>query len=300
MSAICWLASYPKSGNTWVRMFLANLQADGDRPAAINAPRGDSMASRRELIDAALGVPTADLSEHEIACYRPQAYRSLAARNQTSHRIKVHDLYGLTPDGEPLFPSEVSSGVVYIVRNPLDVAVSLKYFANQALDVIIERMSRPEETLNRMRGGLAMQVPQRIGSWSSHAASWLDQSAMPVLCLRYEDLLWQPLAGFTRLAAFAGLPQDTGTVEKAIAHSAFAELHRQEQQGGFRERPGSAVAPFFRKGRVGSWRDELGTSQVRQLLDGHGSMMRRLGYLSPEGELRDCCPATRQYRTLTT
>ncbi|MEJ2083836.1 MAG: sulfotransferase, partial [Acidobacteriota bacterium] len=36
MTGIVWLASYPKSGNTWLRAFLMNFLDPGKRPVDIN------------------------------------------------------------------------------------------------------------------------------------------------------------------------------------------------------------------------------------------------------------------------
>ena len=55
MKNLFWLASYPKSGNTWVRVFLANLQKGGDEPVDINVI-GDYWASGRDLLDRFYGL----------------------------------------------------------------------------------------------------------------------------------------------------------------------------------------------------------------------------------------------------
>src|SRR5207248_11746408 len=73
---------------------------------------------------------------------------------------------------------------------------------------------------------------------------------------------------------------------RAIAHSRFAELRRQERVSGFREKP-PRMDSFFRSGRVGSWRTALSSTQVKRLVEQHGEAMRRLGYLSADGEVVD-------------
>ncbi len=75
MSGIYWLASYPKSGNTWLRSFLSNLQQDGDAPADINELATGTIASARDWLDEALGFDSADLSADEIDRLRPAVYR---------------------------------------------------------------------------------------------------------------------------------------------------------------------------------------------------------------------------------
>jgi aryl sulfotransferase len=84
-----------------------------------------TIASSRERFDEATGVEASDLTYAEIDELRPAVYRYLAAEaHRATMLIKVHDAYTDTPVGEPLFPADISQGVIYILRNPLDVAVS--------------------------------------------------------------------------------------------------------------------------------------------------------------------------------
>ncbi len=74
---IVWLASYPKSGNTWMRAFLSNYLADGDKPVDINSlDTGGPIASARTIFDEAVGVEASDLTQDEIERYRPRVYRA--------------------------------------------------------------------------------------------------------------------------------------------------------------------------------------------------------------------------------
>ncbi len=75
MGGIYWLASYPKSGNTWFRVFLRNLLEDGDKPADINEIHTGSIASGRGWLDEVLGFDTAELEPDEVDRLRPEVYR---------------------------------------------------------------------------------------------------------------------------------------------------------------------------------------------------------------------------------
>lgn len=63
---IIWLASYPKSGNTWFRIFLANLFSGAKQPANINELQDTSIASNRQMFDEAAGIASSDLTPQEI------------------------------------------------------------------------------------------------------------------------------------------------------------------------------------------------------------------------------------------
>lgn len=66
MSGIVWLASYPKSGNTWLRVFLANSLRNAETPADINALETGHIASARNLFEELAGVEASDLTSAQI------------------------------------------------------------------------------------------------------------------------------------------------------------------------------------------------------------------------------------------
>lgn len=282
MSRIVWLASYPKSGNTWLRAFLANFQAPGDRPADINNLRVGGISSDRHAADDALGVECSDLTPQELELYRPAVYRDIANRTDKELFVKVHDAYTFNSEAEPLFPADVTRAAVYLVRNPLDVAVSFAHHENRTLDDTIDRMSRETLTLAEHHDRLHFQLPQRLRSWSQHVLSWLDQRAIPVRLMRYEDMYRRPVEEFTETVRFIGLDVDVERVRRAVACSSFETLRQQELAHGFKEKPFGAIS-FFRGGAVGGWREALTETQVERLVYDHGAVMRRLGYLREAG-----------------
>ena len=120
---IYWLASYPKSGNTWFRAFLQNLQVDGDTPVDINELKTGAIASARGWIDQVLGFDSADLSHEELDALRPRVYE-WSAQGEAYGYHKAHDAWTYLRNGEPLLSAKATRGVLYLVRNPLDVAIS--------------------------------------------------------------------------------------------------------------------------------------------------------------------------------
>ena len=109
-------------------------------------------------------------------------------------------------------------------------------------------------------------------------ASWTGQSDLPLHVARYEDLLADPRAGFGAVVRFAGLAGDGPRLDRAVEHSAFPRLQAQEAESGFAEKQPTAPS-FFRAGVAGSWRTALTPSQVRAIVDAHGEVMERFGYL---------------------
>lgn len=282
MKRIVWLASYPKSGNTWFRVFLTNLLQEGDRPADINDLERTPIASSRGLFDDNIGVEATDLDEQETDCLRPRVYENLARHSREPLYMKVHDAFTNTADGEPLLSPAASRGALYFIRNPLDVACSYANHNGTDIDQAITSMADPNYCLAPNKKRATTQLRQILLSWSGHVRSWCDQGQVPIHVVRYEDMKRDPMTAFTTAAAFAGFPTEQQRIEKALRFSSLQELQRQEGESGFLEKPHKSRA-FFRRGEAGGWQNELTQEQVQRIVENHKEVMLRFGYLDPSG-----------------
>lgn len=283
MAGIFWLASYPKSGNTWMRIFLTNYLRNAEAPADINDLDGGPIASARNLFDELVGVEASDLTLAEIDNLRPQVYAQFVRELEKSEFLKVHDGYSLNPDGLPLFPPEATQGVIYILRNPLAIVPSLANHINSDLEHAIDLLNNTQAKKNGGRAiGLDAQLPQNWLGWSGHVNSWVQAAGQRVLVIRYEDLKRDPLAAFRAVIRFTGLEEDETRLRKAIEFSAFETVKKQEQEHGFHERLRSPT--FFRKGESSGWRSELAPAQIERIVTAHKETMERYGYLDSAGQ----------------
>ena len=282
MGGIYWIASYPKSGNTWFRVFLQNLCDDAAAPADINRLDVCSMASVRGWLDEVLGFGTAEFDAEEVDRLRPEVYRWAAARGGVQYH-KIHDACWSFPDGEPLIGRGSTLGAVYLIRNPLDVAASYAHHNATGIDEAIATMACESHVLNGSDTALRWHVRQRLFSWSRHVLSWVDAEGLACHVVRYEDMHDMPFQTFEKAARFLSLPCDSERLDKALRFSTFDELARQEKARGFRERP-VEMGHFFRRGGSGTWRRQLSPDQVARVVRDHGEVMHRFGYLSEAGE----------------
>jgi aryl sulfotransferase len=280
-----WLASYPKSGNTWFRMLVANLSAT-DAPVDINnLPEREGIASGRGRFEYVTLLDSGLLTHEEADGLRPHVYEALAGEGDRDDAaaepspgprlVKVHDAYGSLLGGR-----RGAQGAIVIVRDPRDIAPSL---ANHRGTDIDEAIGFLNDDAARFCGGLkaqADQLRQILLDWSSHLASWLDQTELPVHLLRYEDLVAQPVEAFKAAMAFAGRPVSRADAERAADFARFDRLQAQERTSGFAEwrRGGRAGHLFFRRGESNGWRCDLTQDQVRRIESAHRPMMARLGY----------------------
>jgi hypothetical protein len=280
MSGIIWLASYPKSGNTWCSIFLANLLSGRSRPIDISQPLPVENFAARELFDRLIGWQSSELSPALIASLRLPAQVALA-RDHSLPIVKTHDAFSDPQDGRPLFSAEAMRCAWYLIRNPLDVVVSLSHHAGMTLDQAIGFLNDPRAASFTAKNW--RQIPQLLLDWSSHVASWADAAGVRVLVVRYEDLLRAPEETFLAASMFAGLTSERARVRQALEFSRFEDLQRQEAESGFAEAPSGR--PFFRAGRSGSWRSVLSEAQVAAVVERHETMMRRFGYWPDEAAL---------------
>lgn len=277
MGNILWLASYPKSGNTWLRAFIANAIADEREPLPLDrlAEFVDDEALP-EHFAAVAGRSHRELEVGEIAATRPRVHTLLAQRSPRTLMVKSHNMAG-TFDGYPLHEPSVTVGAIYVLRNPLDVVPSMADHFGLSLDEAIDFLgAEGAATENNDQF-----VTQMLGSWSEHVATWTAQDPQAVLVLRYEDMLSQPLKAFAKVMKKLGLGKDKALLKRAVKASSFRELAGQERRSGFVERSDKAER-FFRAGKAGGWRAVLSDEQVDRVVADHGELMQRYGYL-PKG-----------------
>lgn len=277
-TGIVWLASYPRSGNTWTRNFLSNLfvvtEGRGGVPNDINTLQEytlwDIASARFEDV---LGKKIKTAAREEIAAARSDVHRRIAEEADGLALVKTHNALVLD-HGINTINLAVTAGAIYIVRNPLDVVISFAHHFGMDIDTAITRMGRK---------GVETEVNEQVayevyGSWSENVLSWTRKPHRALYVMRYEDMLASPEATFGGLARHLLIEASDEQILHAIKHSAFEKSKAQEQANGYRERPKASKA-FFREGRAEQWRETLSEKQVRRLVADHREQMERFGYV---------------------
>ncbi len=275
---LVWLASYPKSGNTWLRVFLyhlVRLQNGAPRePDEINKLDRVSVYEGRlsGMFSQLLGVPVADATIEQVAEVRPIVHRAIVESLPQAAFIKTHCAMARVAGHAQVNPT-VSLGAVYMVRDPRDVAISLSHHLGTSIDDAIEAMNTPGFTTDNTEDG-----PFELwGAWSEHVASWTNPPQDSVMLVRYEDLLADPIGKFNQITAHLRQPVSGAMIAEASAASTFAELSAAEKVHPFKE-TSERADHFFREGKAGVWKERLTNDQSRRIVDAHWEQMRRLGY----------------------
>lgn len=276
MGKILWLASYPKSGNTWLRAFIHNLLGQGQgKVGAVDINKmnelttGDSLVQWFRHLDPR---PPLAWSRADVAKMRKDAQLAMMASKPQTVIAKTHNAL-LEAHGHPTIHMETTAGAIYVVRNPLDLVISLADHYGVDIDKAIEVMA---DTNN---GGLADGniVFEIHSSWSAHVQSWTQNPHKGLHVVRYEDMLTKPKQAFGGITRFMGLKPSTAQLDQAIELSSFKNLRQQEDAKGFQEKSAKGTK-FFRVGKAGQWREMLSQGQIDRIAEQHRTQMERFGY----------------------
>lgn len=273
MSKIIWLASYPKSGNTWMRAFLHNLLRDPSESYDINKITDFSTSdSSLNWYEAQNRKPWHEWAPEDVQRMRRGAQLAICAWRRDDTFVKTHNA-SMTFLGYPLIYPDLTAGAIYIVRNPLDVCISLSHHYGCDIDTAINVMS--DDTMgSKTNEKMVLEVHK---SWSTHLDSWTGQQRPGLAVLRYEDMLKNPVKAFGGLIGFMGLDPPRKRLERAIGLSSFKALREQEERKGFKEKSPHAQK-FFREGRAGQWREVLTPAQIDKVTEINKEQMQRFGY----------------------
>ncbi len=267
---ITWVASYPKSGSTWLRALIDAYHRNGD--VDINRLTFSTSDNLSVWTQAVSPLPFHALDPLEQFLLRPAAlFNQLCSMTGQTQFIKTHHVNASVNTSPALIPVEVTCRAVYLVRDPRDIAISLAMYLGKDHAGAINSMNNVGFALTEDK-----QITHYLSSWSQHVASWVDEQRYPVMVLRYEDLCADPLVAFKSVLEFCKIPIDETALHRAIDACWLPKLQKQEREHGFVEN--RSEQPFFNKG--GSrWQQELDAELAVRISDDHKAIMLRYGYL---------------------
>jgi hypothetical protein len=266
---INWLASYPKSGNTWVRAFLEYYQTGQIDINHMDVVMGDE---RIYYFQAVSVQPYHTFDLYQWALVRPAALNMYLHLHPKHERIilKTHNAHA-TVGEVPLFPPLISGPSVYLVRDPVNVIPSFARHAGQTADEMLMMMcdSRHAFVSDPSKGTLI----GLLSSWGNHVSAW--SQAPDTIVVRYEDLLENPEYWFAQILKQFGYEINKTRLLDAIDAVSLDKLREQEEAIGFSEAGKNDI--FF-----GGTRDRLTPAQVAKVVENFEPVMREHGYLHKE------------------
>ena len=278
---IFWLASYPKSGNTWVRMFWRSYFLPSNQVFSLNK-KGDldlevsNFPTPKQLMEANIDHTNfANIAKNWITL------QDIINLNGKLNFLKTHN-GNFTLNNYAFTNTDNTIGGIYIVRDPRDVVLSnANHFgiSNQESTNMMINMESYEienfDTQNKKEFRRSL-----MGSWSSNYLSWKNYKGRKIHLIKYEDLVENPNKYFTKMLEYMKsifpLNIDKDKIEKSIEETAFHKLQNLENQEGFIEK---GVGKFFRKGKVGEWKEKLEPKLSKQIEHHFKKEMLDLNYL---------------------
>jgi len=268
---IIWIASYPKSGNTWIRALIEAWHLGEVDINNMRISSGDNDPYPYQIV---APLPMAELPIEEKLMLRPAALLHMA---KIYHRrpllLKTHHA-NINTSGIDLIPPPVTAKAVYIVRDPRDTAISIAEHMGLSIDDAIARMAQDNWTIGR-----SDKPPHVLTDWSGHVSSWTNGDKFPIITVRYEDLLTDPVGSFSQVLKFLGWTTTRQRLLEAIDAAIFENLQEQETEHGFNE-SSPKTERFFCRGTSGHWRKLLSNGQAEHIECDHADIMHKLGYLT--------------------
>ena len=237
-----FLVSYYRSGSTWSRFLVGNL-LNPDEPVTF------ANIERR--------VPPIYLWPDRVLRTLPRV-------------IKSHESF------DPRYPR-----VLYIVRDPRDVAVSFYYYVLK-MRIIPDKYSM-DDFVTRFLNADIVTYANRVGCWQDHVLSWIRlRQGKPGFCLtRYEDLQADPAAELAKWAPLLGIHSTPETIERAISLSSASKMRsleeKQSKDWGVTKKSRQDIR-FVRDAKVGGWQQKLSDKSIAAIEEAWGPTMEELGY----------------------
>tara|TARA_B100001057_G_scaffold450727_1_gene493065 strand:+ start:2138 stop:2971 length:834 start_codon:yes stop_codon:yes gene_type:complete len=276
---IIWLASYPKSGNTWLRMFLKSYFLKPNEKFSLNKSILDNFKAQ--------GFPDHKILDHlkidynkfsEIAKNWETMQDFINLNNRTNY-VKTHN--AMCTVGPYKFSSTKNTkGAIYLVRDPRDVLVSLSHHNGYDFEKTFEHLTSsynfeyPDTGDKRYKKSL-------IGNWSDHYKSWKNFKSCKTIIIKYEDMVLDEFNTFKKIMNYLteidGIVLDEEKLKKALKQTQFKELQKMENVEGFTEKGIGKL--FFRQGKIGGWKNDLSSDLIKKVEEKFSKEMAELGYL---------------------
>lgn len=237
-----FLVSYPRSGNTWIRFLIGNLICPDDPVTFANIEQR---------------IPS-------IYTYPNHVLRRLP------RILKSHEVF------DPRYPR-----VIYMVRDPRDVAVSFYHF-----NIKMRRFSDDltiDEFVDRFIAAHIFPDVDRYGCWEDNVLSWLrTRAGKKDFCLvRYEDILHGPILELKKVAGILGIEPSSERLARAVELSSAENMRALEKTQADQwvlTKNTRLDKPFVREAKHGAWRTSLSEASVRKIEQAWGATMESLGY----------------------
>jgi len=279
---IFWVASYPKSGNTWMRAILASLFYTKDGKFNFNLFKLIGMFETFEKFEYIKKINIEDfkkLSDLKILSkYWLQAQKNIKIIKGQSIFLKTHHAC-ISYMNNPFTTPEISDGVIYIVRDPRDVVISYSKHAGISLEEQIQLLKKQSFYSYTSPSKKLLGI---LSPWNEHIKSW-EHLNVPKLFIKYEDMLENLSEVLFRIVNFFEINYNVSfqnienKIQNIISSTHFNNMANKEKESDFNE--ATNYSNFFRIGKKNQWKKILSTDQVNLIENEFKEEMVKFNYL---------------------
>ena len=292
---IIWLASYPKSGNTWVRTIINQIifnDVKSTTEVFDNLSRIRRYPSKTDIV----GLP--QLPNHNVFTKEQKKEvidftiknwsisQDKINKNNKTNILKTHNiLCKLNLDGKNYSFADLNNtiGVIHIVRDPRNIVTSVKnHFSINTEEDSVEMLC---DNYN-WTGFANNEIPQLLSSWSNHYNSW-KKFPNNYLLIKYEDLVSDASKEIMRIAKYLSNYFEYEISEKIVdeikKNTSFENFKELETKGKFNENSINEITgeknTFFNLGPENNWKKILKQESIDKIEKEFNKEMKELGYL---------------------
>lgn len=281
---IFWIASYPKSGNTWLRSLLSSYYYSED--GIFNQKLLDKISQfpeKKYFIDCDYDSSVVtDTSKFWIKA------QEKINQDKKLKFFKTHNILGAI-DGNNFTNIKNTIGGIYIVRDPRNVITSLKNHYEMNIDKALKFMMDEKKFIYDYHKVDDYSDFQFISSWEKNYKSWINQNNIPIKIIKYEDLYNKTFNVFKDIIEFINKTVnnkdqfDKKKAKNSIQSSSFDRLKNIEKSDGFVEsvlsKNVSKKIPFFYLGPNNDWKKIFDKKYQKKLNINFERNLKELDYI---------------------
>ena len=279
---IIWLASYPKSGNTWMRSMIASLLFSEDGEFNFNILDKIPQFPKKEVFK--------DLVK-DFSDFNEIKKNWINAQNKinVNGKIKLFKTHQgkYTVEGDSFTNKHNTLATIYIVRDPRNLVNSISNHYTKSLDDSCKFLLEPKiigngKSIKEEKGG----IYTLLGKWNEHYHSWTTNKNN-LLLIKYEDLIKNPRVELERtinfLKKYLMFKTNENKINKILETTSFDNLKKLENEGQFTENVQNKVdgskVNFFHLGPKNLWQKNLSKKIISKIEKKFLKEMKELGYL---------------------
>lgn len=276
---IIFIASYPKSGSTWIRILLSSIIYSNKGAFEFRDLKKIQTFSQLSNFENLKNykIKNNNLDPEFTVNNWINAQKRINIEEKKTKFFKTHNIRGIV-NKKYFTDKSVCAGFIYIVRDPRDVVISKAHYNGITIDESIQRMLFDEKVTTTPNN-----VTEYVNTWKNHVISWYSFKDVPRLFIRYEDMINKIEMVISQLFEFINenstyeIKDNQHLKSNILKTTDFKRLQNTEKTKGFVEK--SEYAPFFRSGKSQQWKTVLTKKQIGLIEKNLMETMRHLNYI---------------------